>query len=59
LTWVGSRRIAFAAPQPLDEILAIGIPPKNLAPLNTSANHVVHATRCIDAASAVSVTFFL
>ena len=38
--------------QPLAEIIAVGIPPKNLAALDLSANDMVQGTRCIDAGSA-------
>jgi hypothetical protein len=44
----GGVGVTQEPPQPLDEIVATGIAPKNLAALDASANDMVPGTGCID-----------
>jgi hypothetical protein len=44
----GAVGVTQEPPQPLDEIVAAGIAPKNLAALDASANDMVQRTGCID-----------
>jgi hypothetical protein len=44
----GAVGVTQGHPQPLDEIVAAGIAPKNLAALDASANDMVQGTGCID-----------
>jgi hypothetical protein len=53
----GGIGVTQGPPQPLDEIVAAGIAPKNLAALDASANDMVPGTGCSDVSFAWHASF--